>query len=261
MKKVVVQFLIFTGLFLAIWFGLSQLPWVRVLREKQFSEKQQENLGKMVLRMHRADHMEIEADSITSILVSIRDRLCKANNIDTGRIHMHLFRDEQVNAFALPGGHIIVNTALIQQCDNGDALAGVIAHEIGHLMRDHVTKKLTREIGLSALMVLAGGDGNFALLKEVLRTLTTSSFDRDQERDADKAAVRYLQHADIDPLPLADFFQQLAEDKSVSDMLEWISTHPGSAERAETIRAKRKEATYIPALDETQWETLQQGVK
>src|SRR5690606_16362584 len=108
-------------------------------------------------------------------------------------------RNSQINAFALPGNHIVFYTGLLEYAENAEEVAGVMAHEIGHLEKNHVMKKLVKEIGLEMLFAMIGGDAGFEILKQTGKTLSSSAFDRANETEADNYAVETLALADVDP--------------------------------------------------------------
>lgn len=255
MKKLLFQFTILAVVFAGAWYALSQLPWSKWLHASSFNKKRQEKLGELFIKTHRLDKKEITNDSVASIMNSLKNNICMANHIDTGSIKVYVFRDEQVNAFALPGGSIVVNSALISFCDSPDMLAGVIAHEIGHIQNGHISKRMAKEVGLSILMMF-GGD-NMGLLKELLRSVTSGKFDRSQESEADQSAVYYLDKTNINPAPLADFFEKMGKTYgNMPGMLEWVSTHPNAKERTSMVRKLAKKKTYRPALPVGEWTYL-----
>ncbi|WP_179381269.1 M48 family metallopeptidase [Jannaschia marina] len=152
-----------------------------------------------------------------------------------------LFRDAgpQVgpNAFALPGGTVVITDALAKMLeDDPDALAGVLAHELAHVTEDHGLKALYRSIALYVVIALLAGDTG-PILDEILlegNVLLSLQGSRDAERDADAKAVPLMQAAGFDPEGLARFFDRL--QGIMGDGGGWSSTHPGSGERAARIR-------------------------
>lgn len=262
MKKALLQFTVLVLFFFGMWKGLSYIPWVKTLHIKQLSEKTQEKLGDAVISAYRLDKRETDNDSAVYVMNVIKQRLCFANGIDTSTIHIHIFRDEVINAFALPGGHIIVNTGLIKHCDNSDMLAGVLAHEIAHIRNNHLGERMTKEIGISAIIMASGGGDNAGVVKSVLKMLVSTHFDREQETDADNTAVAYLENAEITPKQMADFFKKLASrEGNMPEVLKWMSTHPYSIERAGNIlKNYNRQIIYTPCTDSGQWKCLQDNI-
>ncbi|HYD20778.1 MAG TPA: M48 family metalloprotease, partial [Flavipsychrobacter sp.] len=157
MGKVLLQTALFVGLFFATWWGLGSIRWMETFRIRTFTNEKQAQLSEWLLELQRAEKNEIENEAILGKIRKIKQVICERNGIDTGLIKVHVFEDGEINAFAMPGGHIVVNTELINYCDNADMLAGVMAHEIAHVRMEHVSRRLTREIGMGTLLALSGG--------------------------------------------------------------------------------------------------------
>jgi beta-barrel assembly-enhancing protease len=157
------------------------------------------------------------------------------------------------NAAALPGGYIVVFKPAITETDP-DALAGVLAHEIGHVRHRHVTEALIREFGIGALIRLfAGGVGANA------EQIVALSYTRDNEAEADADAIAALKRANISPKPTADLFNRLARETGESPRFsaEFLQSHPLSGKRAQRFQASfDANAHYQPALSRPQWDAL-----
>jgi predicted Zn-dependent protease len=123
-------------------------------------------------------------------------------------------------------------------------------------------KKLSKEIGLSVLLSATTGGKGSAIVKEILKSLSSSAYDRTLEKEADMASVDYLLKADINPEPFADFMFELAQQNNLSDNLYWISSHPESEERAKYILAYLKDKKYkkIPTISIEKWENYKKLV-
>jgi hypothetical protein len=164
-------------------------------------------------------------------------------------------RVKQVNAFALPGNHIFVFSGLIDRAKSPDEVAGVLAHEMGHLELRHPTRGMIQQLGLSAVISLMFG-GNAA--GDVAFLATALSYTRDMEREADARAIVLLQHAKIHTGGLASFFRALKDGKdSDSPLPDWLSTHPGLQERAEAAEQAEKSDGGGPALSDAEWHAVQ----
>ena len=150
-----------------------------------------------------------------------------------------LFRDMEgvPNALALPGGTVVVTDTLVEMlADDPDALAGVLAHEVAHVREQHSLHGLYRAAGLYATVALVAGETG-PILEDVLlegNLLLSLAGTRAMEREADAEAVAVLDAMGRDPEGLARFFDRLAAEHGAGG--GWLSTHPGSAERAEAIR-------------------------
>ena len=100
---------------------------------------------------------------------SIFSKICEANNINKETIKLHITESAEVNAFALPNKHLVINTGLIAEVNNQAELAGVIGHEIAHMEQDHVMKKLVKEVGLAVVVMITSGNGNNQVIVEALK--------------------------------------------------------------------------------------------
>ena len=162
---------------------------------------------------------------------------------------------EMVNAVALPGGQVLLFDGLIQQAESAEELAGVLAHEVGHVRERHVMTALVRQFGLSALA--SGFGGGFG---ESAMALAGMSYSRDAEREADEYARAQMARSDISPNGAAEFFERMVEERGGEEadaVVGWIATHPSGIERAKAFRASAKEgATYPPVLTEAEFKAL-----
>ena len=190
-----------------------------------------------------------DVDSLGQALV----RHSKRSNI---RYYFKVVDTEVVNAFALPGGWLYINRGLIAAAENESELAGVVGHEIGHVVGRHGARQITKAFGLQMLLELAVGEkpsaarqiaGQFA---EVGAGLTLLKYGREAEREADRFAVEETYAAGIDPEGMATFFEKLmamhaSEPKGVE---VWFSTHPPSRERIANVRAQIQKLPPKPGL-------------
>ncbi len=256
MKKILLQFFVLVALFFCVWFLLSRIDFVRHFHVEQITKDNEKKLGELVLENVERDNRELKSDSVRSFVNSIKNRICDASGIANSSINIHIIVKDDVNAFALPDKHIIVYTGLIEYCKSPEELSGVLAHEIAHIEHGDVMKKLVRDVGLSMLATIAGGNGDGEIGQDMVRLLSSSAFDREQESEADTAAVRMLAKASIDPEYFANMLFRLSQEKdNVPKHFEWLSTHPNSQDRAAEILKLRKQMTFQPRqiADSTYW--------
>jgi Zn-dependent protease with chaperone function len=154
------------------------------------------------------------------------------------------------NAAALPGGYIVVFKPAITET-SPDALAGVLAHEVAHVRRRHVTEALLRELGIGALIRLfAGGIGANA------EQLISLSYTRANEAQADSDAIESLRRANIDPRPTGALFKRLASE-APEFSAQFLQSHPASGKRATAFTASfDPRAHYAPTLTRDQQDAL-----
>jgi len=262
MKKIIFQFVVLVSLFFGLWFALSSINWMSVFKIEKLTDDTEIKIGKTVWDLYKKTEKENKNEKAVTALDSIVDRICSKNNINRETIKVHIIIKDDINAFAMPGGHLVVYSGLITASDNPDELAGVLAHEISHIELGHVMKKLIKEVGLSVLISMTSGNGSGETIKQVSKILSSSAFDRKLEKEADISAVEYMINANINPEPLAEFLYKLAENKKDKTSYEsWLSTHPDSKKRAEYILAysKNKLKNPQPALSDTSWKILKEN--
>lgn len=147
-----------------------------------------------------------------------------------------------VNAFAVPGGYIYVNRGLIERADNMSELAGVLGHEIGHVVERHSVQQMQKaqnaQLGVALGTILLGrpsavvGTGI-----NLVGNAVFAGFSREDEREADRDAVPFLIRAGISPRGLTSFFRELLnqEQRNPSSLEQWFSTHPTTQERIQDV--------------------------
>ena len=156
-----------------------------------------------------------------------------------------------VNAYALPGGRIVLLRGLLGEAQSPDEVAGVIAHELTHALNRHPMRALVANSGLALLIEVTLGNGTGA---SVGFLLTALSYSRAMEAEADAGAVTLLRRAGIGTEGFAAFFERM-EKRALGPKLPYLSTHPPDAQRLAAVRA---EATHgkSPALSNADWQAL-----
>ena len=146
------------------------------------------------------------------------------------------------NAFAMPGGTVLVTDELVRSFPETDVIAGVLGHEIAHVAETHGLSQVYRSLGTYLLVALIVGDVgpvlNDALLEGGL--LLSLAHSREHEREADRIGVALAARAGYDPAALARFFERLSRGKGAEGP-SWLSTHPASSERILEIRRLARE--------------------
>ncbi len=264
MKKTIFQGTLIILLFFGTWFALTQIDWVEIFKVQQATDKTEQKLGELFWEIFQKTEKENKNIHVINSIDSIVTHICKANKIDRETIKVHVLNKDEINAFALPNGHLIVYSGLILNSDNQEELTGVICHEIAHIELNHVMKKLVKEIGLSVLISMTTGNGGTEIIKETAKMLSSSAFDRSLEKDADIKAVDYLIKAKVNPEPFANFLYKLsAKENEETKYLTWTSSHPDSKERAEYIVEYSKIDTmdFKQILSDQTWGKLKEELK
>jgi len=261
-KKTIFQAILILSAFFLIWFGFSQLDFMKFFEVKERTEKLEHKLGDMIWDEIQDSEDIITNDTIVKSLDKLLKPLCEANDIDRDSLKVHIIVKDEINAFALPNNHLVVYSGLIEDCKRQEALQGVLGHEIAHIEKNHVMKKLSKEIGYTVLLTATGGSKGGQMAREIIKTLSSSAYDRKLEKEADITSIEYMINAKIDPKPMADFMFQMAQDNKSDKNMEWISDHPDSEARAKYILEyiKGKKPKSKATLSENDWKTFQQQV-
>ena len=160
-----------------------------------------------------------------------------------------------VNAFALPGGYIYLTRGLLAICQNEAQLAGVLAHEIGHVTARHSAKRYTKNFGVNLISQILGAlakDRNITNVVNQSAGLYLLSYSRSQEYEADKLAVRYMKRAGFDPIEMSNFLRVMGKHSLLQNRIlnqkknrksSLLSTHPSSPERVKKVIKESKLAS------------------
>jgi len=182
-----------------------------------------------------------------------------ANLADNRGLDYHFFivNAAEINAFAVPGGFVYVNRGLIDKSQNLSQLAGVLGHEIGHVVRRHSVKQMEKAQGANIGLVLGctlinicnNQAANAAI--QIGGSALFAKFSRDDERQADEEGVKNTIRAGISPIGMPQMFQILLNERQSNPgaVEGWFATHPGEEERI--ARANAMIAQYDPASIKT----------
>ena len=263
LNKTIFQGFLILVVFFGLWFGLSKVDFVGFLQIQKHSTTAENKIGDLIWNQIQETEEVITKDSLVKTLDSLILPICKANGIERDSLKIHIVKNDEVNAFALPNNHLVVYTGLLLDCKKQEAVQGVLGHEIVHIENNHVMKKLSKEVGLSVLLTAASGGKGGEILKQIFKTLSSTAYDRTLEKEADMESVKYLLKANINPEPMADFMYELAQKEEIPNGLSWISTHPESEERAKYILdyLKGKKYQKKQTLTEQNWKVFQDQVK
>ncbi len=207
----------------------------------------EQKLGDVAWEQVKAQEVMVEDPELIRKLSQVTAKLVKTGESGGYEFRFHIAKnDVLMNAYALPGGNIVVYTGLMKKVKREEQLAGVLAHEMAHVLRRHSLQNLVSKVGLWVVISTVVGDGGAlaAILAESSQMVLGQKFSRDVERDADEVAWQILMEAGVDPRGLREFFELLlAEERAMmgglgAGALNWLSTHPSTEERIERLREK-----------------------
>ena len=163
-----------------------------------------------------------------------------ARNTDWGW-EFHLLNDPNtVNAFALPGGQVFITTAMYQQLQTEGQLAGVLGHEIGHVLARHGAQRIAKQEltqGLTGAVVVASGDYNSAQYAAIIGNLINMKYGRNDELQSDQLGVLILAETGYDPHAMIGVMEILNAATASNRPPEFMSTHPDPGNRIQRIEA------------------------
>jgi len=147
--------------------------------------------------------------------------------------------DDPINAVSLPGGYVYVFRGLIDHVENDDQLAGVIAHEIGHITAKHGVKRMQNAYAAMALQIAAvtSGKNNIAQGTNLALTSLFLEYSQQDEMEADRLSVKYLKKAGYDPKAMPDFLKIMEKEKDKEPLSQhsYWKTHPNLSQRISAV--------------------------
>ncbi len=173
--------------------------------------------------------------------------------------HWAVLDEPSINAFAAPGGQVVVHRGLIAAAKTPEELAGVLAHEVQHIEQRHTLKSMINGLGVATLATVVLGDVS-AMAGVLAYQIGSLSYSRDLETEADRLGLQALVRADIAPAGMASFFRTL-EKEAPQMPIELLSSHPATDARIDALEAaiaKLPKQDYTPlAID---WAAVQASV-
>jgi predicted Zn-dependent protease len=229
----------------------------------------EQRLGEMAVEQIAPPGNVCADSTLAAELDAILHRLLSAAEDPPLDVRLRVVRADHVNAFAFPGGQVVVFTGLLNAAETPEQFAGVLAHELQHVRHRHGTTALLRQLSASALLSLIAGDSG--ALSSVLRTageLGGLAYGRDDEHEADRDGARMLIAAGIDPRGMIEFFETLEKLEGEGVALTFLSTHPATGDRVRALEQAIADASesavagaapgrgYAPIATSVSWAEL-----
>jgi predicted Zn-dependent protease len=218
---------------------------------RQVPASWEEKLGEMVFKQISSRSRLIEVPALQRQLETITGPLVAGVKSDRYQFKFHIVEDASLNAFALPGGTVAIHSGLLLRAQSPEEIAGVLAHEISHVTRQHSLRNMIETLGLYAILGAFFGDaeGLMAVLAEHSGTLLQLKFSRDFERDADEQGWQAMRAADINPHGMITMFQKLDEEHEAMrqktgvlgggiEAPDFLSTHPHTKDRVADLQER-----------------------
>lgn len=231
------------------------LPDLGDASSASLSDTQERTIGNRIMRDVRTDPAYLDDPEVADYVNALGQRLLLAAEGPRREIDFFAVQDDTINAFALVGGHIGVHTGLMTLTQNESELAGVLAHEIAHILQRHQARMMHGQRGTQwtslaalalAMIASRGGSSQSGQVTEAaiagagaLQIQNQLNYTRDHEREADRVGLALLDRAGFDPRGMATFFERLLRANRLNEFKgapSYLRTHPLTTERIADIQ-------------------------
>lgn len=224
------------------------VPALADLAAGQIPPAWEERLGRATLESLAPPVLRCADPRRDVALTEIVRRLAAAAPANPYTFQIAVVDQPAMNAFAAPGGYLIIHLGLLAATETPAELAGVLAHEMQHVLHRHGTKAMLREISMRALLGLLVGDaGGLGQALEAAGALGQLRYRRRDEEVADRAGMNLIHAARVDPNGMVGFLRRLNRERPGALLDQtYLSTHPLTAERIRQMEGLAREARYTP---------------
>jgi predicted Zn-dependent protease len=262
-----VRSLLASALVCALSAQAQGLPDLGDASDATLSEQQERTIGNRIMREVRVDKDFVDDPEIADYISSLGARLLGASEGTRRDLDFFVVQDDTVNAFALVGGHIGVHSGLVNLTQNESELAGVVAHEIAHILQKHQARMMAGQTkaqltSLAALAIaLLASRSNSSQASQVTEAAVATAgavsiqsqidYTREHEREADRVGLTLLERAGYDPRGMASFFERMLRANRLNELKgapSYLRTHPLTTERIADMqdRLERLPSRLVP---------------
>ncbi len=254
----------------------AELPDLGETARANVSEASEARLGSEIMRQVRGDRDYLDDPEIVDYLNVVGGKLVAASPAPYRPFEFFAVRDPVINAFALPGGFIGVNTGLISAARDESELAGVLAHEIAHVTQNHIARLLDAQKGSAlttlaalAVAILAARSDNAQLAQAAVTTAQAMNiqsqldFTREHEKEADRVGLQILTASGYMPTGMVSFFERLQSQGRFSESRapSYLRTHPMTHERMADLQNRLGETGYRQHQDSDEFALVRAKVQ
>ncbi len=227
-------------------------------------------MGEQVVTQLVGTAKRCETDGSKAAVSAMVSALAEGGS-DLPPLAVEVYDMDLVNAFAAPGGRIVLTRGLINEASSPSEVTGVLAHEMGHVYHRHSEAQLVRISGLQILVSAISGGAGSDIVTSAAGLVAILRYTRDAEREADTFARDVMTKASVDPTGLKTFFEKLVkleggkvtEPETNPSALDRIgnvfSTHPGTEDRIKEIQPLPAGKTAVKIMSEEQWQALRKA--
>jgi predicted Zn-dependent protease len=249
------------------------LPDLGDISSRAISEAQERTIGNRIMRDIRADPAFIDDPEVADYINGLGTRLMAGADTPRKDVTYFVLQEEVINAFALVGGHIGIHTGLFILSENESELAGVMAHEIAHILQKHQARTIAganraswASLAALAVAVLASQSksSSSGQMTEAAATAAAAyqvqnmlDYTREHEREADRVGLTLLERAGFDPNGMASFFERLMRANRLNEFKgapSYLRTHPLTSERIADMQDRTPHAVFSAARADSSFE-------
>ncbi len=221
----------------------------------------EETLGRSAVPYLAPPERRCGDPALGAAMDAIVARLLAAGPPSPYTMRVYVVNRPVVNALAAPGGHVVIFHGLLERTATPEELAGVMAHELQHILRRHTTRAVIQDVGTGLLLMALTGDvtGPLAYGLQAARALGELSYSRRAEEEADLEGMKMLLAARVDPAGMIAFFAKIQKEEGTQPKaLAYLSSHPMPAERIARLKAMAAARTGPPepVLPNADWPAL-----
>ncbi len=244
----------------------AELPDFGTPADTALSKSRESQIGRGVMLQLRNAGIVMDDPLLTEYVTTLGSQLASRANDGTFQFEFFVAKDDQINAFALPGGFVGINSGLIIASETESELAGVLAHEISHVTQRHIARaaydnQRTSIMSIAALLaaVVLGASGNVSgqamqgmmMGSQALAAQRQINFTRANESEADRVGMELLSSAGFDPYGMASFFDKLGKRYGGSNQYvpAILQSHPVTAERTAEARSRARTLPVVKHTD------------
>jgi beta-barrel assembly-enhancing protease len=248
------------GLLLVAAIGYGLLSMLPPAIARMMPEEWRERLGRQAEETFLGRFSECRSPQALRLLAVIGNRLYAADPDDAPDFAVRVYNLPMINAFALPGGRIVLSGKLIEVAKSPEEVAGVLAHELGHVSHRDPEAAIVRITGIQVLISLATGSDGGNVLSNLAGFAALLRYTRSAEVAADSYAIELLNKARIDPQGLKRFFESIrrleeAARIRIGPLGGMLATHPATEERIARIKPLAN-GPALPVMSQEEWQAL-----
>lgn len=219
------------------------------------------SFGELIISDMGREYKPCEDKQVLASLEKITDRLLKVADTEYKEVDIRLFHSDTANAFSVPGQKIAILSAFLHEAESENEVAGVLAHEIGHMVKRDSLEAFVQAQGLNMMAIMIGSSGSYGGVAELASYMQAMNYSRKKEFMADEFAVALLDKANYSSKGLSSFLGRIMEKDERELSLELLSTHPDTVERIDRINRAKGHKNSQLSLTQEEFKYLQKACR